>query len=161
MEVAAAVFSEERATALIQQKAEERGPLLEMLHALAEEFGYVDDRVIPLLADSLNISRAEVHGVLTFYRDFRRDPPAPLLLRICRAEACQAVGAEALVAHAQRKLSTELGKRSADGRIDLEQVFCLGNCALGPSVSFDGRLVGRVDENRLDALLEEPIGGAQ
>ncbi|HTX63680.1 MAG TPA: formate dehydrogenase subunit gamma, partial [Acidimicrobiales bacterium] len=146
-------FSEERIVALVEQRRHLRGPLLEILHAIDDELGFVDERVIPILARELNLSRAEVHGVVTFYRDFRTEPPPAHTLRLCRAEACQSMGAERLVAHAEASLGTRVGGRTADGAIGLEQVFCLGNCALSPAALLDGRLVGRVDEARLDALV--------
>ena len=145
--------------ALIEARRHERGPLLEILHALNEAFGYVDDRAVPLVAEALGLSVAEVHGVLTFYRDFRREAPPEHVLRICRAEACQSMGAERLVAHASERLGTDVGGRSADGRIGLEQVFCLGNCALGPAAMLAGRLHGRLDEARLDALVDAVADG--
>lgn len=150
----ARVFSEDRARALIELRRHERGPLVEILHALNEELGYVDDRAVPLVAEALNLSVAEVHGVLTFYRDFRREAPPEQVLRMCRAEACQSMGAERLLAHASGRLGIEVGERTADGHIGLEQVFCLGNCALAPAAMLAGRLHGRLDEERLDGLLD-------
>jgi len=146
-------FSEDRVRALVEGHRHERGPLVEVLHAVQDELGYIDSRSVPIVAEALNLSRAEVHGVISFYRDFRREPPPASTVQICRAEACQSVGAERLVARACERLGISLGERTPDGRIGLEQVFCLGNCALGPSMTFDGRLVGLVDEARLDALL--------
>ncbi|HUZ21349.1 MAG TPA: NAD(P)H-dependent oxidoreductase subunit E [Acidimicrobiales bacterium] len=150
----APVFSEDRVKALIETRRNQRGPLLEVLHALAEEFGYIDERAIPIVARALNLSRAEVHGVATFYRDFRSAPPPASVVRLCRAEACQALGAERLVGHARDRLGIGLGEHTADNRLGLEQVFCLGNCALGPSALVDGRLVGRLSEEGLDAIFD-------
>ncbi|EXG81542.1 NAD(P)H-dependent oxidoreductase subunit E [Cryptosporangium arvum] len=115
-----------------------RGPLLPVLHALQDELGYLPADATPILAHELNLSRAEVHGVITFYTDFRSEPGPTRTVRICRAEACQAVGAESLV-------------EAAGGRA--EQVFCLGNCALGPSVEVDGRVLGRVTPEKLREVL--------
>ena len=122
-----------------------RGPLLPILHAVQEELGYVDPAVVPLIADELNLSVAEVHGVVSFYRDYRSEPPAPVQVRVCRAEACQAAGGEALAHHA--------ATHRRAGEVDVDDVFCLGNCALGPSATVDGRLLGRMTPQRLDAIL--------
>jgi len=146
-------WSEERATEIVQAHAGLRGPVLPVLHALQEEFGHLDPRAVPLVARLLNLSRADVHGVVTFYRDFRDSAPAPVQVRVCRAEACQSVGAHALAEHATRALGTDFGGTSPDGAVELDQVFCLGNCALGPSATVDGTLYGRVDPDRLDALV--------
>jgi formate dehydrogenase subunit gamma len=132
----------------------ERGALLPILHALQTELGHVDPAVIPILADELNLSRADVHGVLTFYHDFRQTPPGRTTVRICRAEACQAVGAVALADHARARLGVSFGETTADGAVTLEQAFCFGNCALGPAVQVGDRLHGRVDPDCLDRLLE-------
>jgi formate dehydrogenase subunit gamma len=117
------------------------------------EYGYVDPEVVPALADALNLSVAEVHGVVTFYKDFRTTPPGRAQVKICRAEACQARGADALVGHARTRLGIGFGETTPDGAVSLDEVFCLGNCALGPSVQADGRLHGRVGPDRLDAVL--------
>ncbi|MET0492384.1 MAG: NAD(P)H-dependent oxidoreductase subunit E [Actinoplanes sp.] len=126
---------------------DQRGPLLPVLHAIQEQLGHVPAEAVPVLAGELNLSRAEVHGVLTFYQDFREKPPAQSSVRVCRAEACQAVGADLLYGYA-RDLAA-----SSSGGIAVEQVFCLGNCALGPSAEVNGRLHGRVDSARLRELL--------
>ena len=139
-----------------------QGALLPMLHALQEEFGYIDDACVPLLADTLNISKAEVVGVIHFYHDFRHSPPGKHILRICRAEACQSMGCESLVKHIGNRLDIEIGAGSAegaftslDGSFSIENVFCLGNCALSPALMIDGRLYGRVSTDRVDQLLGE------
>ncbi|HEY8216312.1 MAG TPA: formate dehydrogenase subunit gamma [Acidimicrobiia bacterium] len=147
-------WSDERARTLAEQLAGERGALLPVLHALQDTFGYVDPRAVAVVADVLNLSRAEVHGVVTFYRDFRREPPGRHVVKVCRAEACQAVGADGLVAGARAVFGVDVGGTSADGRVSLDEVFCLGNCALGPSVMVDGRVHGHVDADRLEELLE-------
>ncbi|ODT99956.1 MAG: formate dehydrogenase subunit gamma [Pseudonocardia sp. SCN 72-86] len=130
-----------------------RGALLPILHALQEELGHVPPSAVPVLADRLNLSTAEVHGVVTFYRDFRTTPPGRVTVRVCRAEACQAVGGEALMEHAAASLGVERGGTTADGAVTLDEVFCLGNCALGPAVQVGDRLHGRVTPARLDALI--------
>jgi formate dehydrogenase subunit gamma len=129
------------------------GNLLEMLHAILDEYGYIDPGCVRVLADELNLSRADVHGVISFYRDFRTVPPGATTVRICRAEACQAVGANELVEHACRSLGIGVGATSSDGSLTLEQAFCFGNCALGPSVTVGSSLHGRVDPERFDELV--------
>lgn len=135
-----------------------RGALLPVLHAVQAELGHVPQEAIPVLADALNLSRADVHGVVTFYHDFRREPAGRTTVRICRAEACQALGADRLVNYA-RETGLTLGETSADGSVTVEQVFCLGNCALGPSVEANGRLYGRVGPARLGSLLHGASNG--
>ena len=134
---------------------EVRGPLLPLLHAVQERLGFIDEADLPVIADVLNLSVAEVHGVVTFYRDFRRSAGGRTTIRICRAEACQAMGADELAAHACRRLGVRFGETTRDGAVSLDEVFCLGNCALGPAAQVDGRLHGRVTPTRFDALLGE------
>jgi formate dehydrogenase subunit gamma len=143
----------DRVRALVAAHRGDRGALLPILHRIQAEFGYVDQDVVPVLARELNISRADVHGVVTFYSDFRSEPAGRTVVRLCRAEACQSVGAERLVAHAEQVLGIKLGQTTPDGSITLEQVFCLGNCALGPAAQINGRLRGRLSPSRLDVLL--------
>jgi formate dehydrogenase subunit gamma len=131
------------------------GPLLPILHALQEEFGYIDEAAEPLIAEALNITRAEVHGVITFYHDFRRAPAGRHVLKLCRAEACQAAGGDPLAAHAEARLGVPMGTTVPDGSVTLEPVYCLGLCAVAPSAMLDGRVVGRLDQARLDGLLAE------
>lgn len=146
-------WSTEDAEQVIDAHAGLRGPLLPVLHALQDRFGYVDPRAVPLVAKRLNLSRADVHGVITFYKDFRQERPGAVQVRVCRAEACQAMGGHELAEHAKRTLGVEFGTTTSDRAATLDQVFCLGNCALAPSVTVDGRLYGRVDTGRFDALL--------
>jgi formate dehydrogenase subunit gamma len=148
-------WSAERAHALVQAHVGREGPLLPILHDVQAAFGYIPEPAVPLVADMLNLSRAEVHGVVSFYHDFRREPPGRHVLKLCRAEACQAAGGDALAARAETKLATDMGGTSAAGRVTLEPVYCLGLCACAPSGMLDGRVVGRLDEARLDALLTE------
>jgi formate dehydrogenase subunit gamma len=145
----------ETARTLIADKQLTPGALLPILHALQEAFGYVDGEAEPLIAEMLNLSRAEVHGVVTFYHDFRRAPPGRHVLKLCRAEACQSTGSERLVAQAEAKLGIAFGDTTADGRISLEPVYCLGLCAVAPSAMLDDRVIGRIDAKKLDALLAE------
>lgn len=130
----------------------EPGALLPILHHIQDRLGWLPPESLPRVAEALNLSRAEVHGVVSFYHDFRTHPPGRRVVRVCRAEACQAMGADALVAHAQGRLGVELGETRADGAVTLEPVYCLGNCALSPAVMVDGRLHGRVGPARFDAL---------
>src|ERR1700685_135358 len=120
------------------------GALLPILHALQDAFGYVDESAVPVIADALNLSRAEVHGVITFYHDFRHAPAGRHVLRLCRAEACQSMGCDALIRHVEKRLGVELGKTTADRKFTVEAVYCLGNCALSPAAMLDGKLHGRV-----------------
>ncbi|MHB8273229.1 MAG: formate dehydrogenase subunit gamma [Dermatophilaceae bacterium] len=150
-----APWSEEGALETIDAHAAQRGPLLPVLHALQETFGYVDPRAVPLVAKTLNLSRADVHGVLTFYPDLRSTPPGKVRVQVCRGEACQSVGGHALAQHATSSLRVDFGGTTADGSLTLEEVFCLGNCALGPTVTVDGRLHGRVQAAELDRLVHD------
>jgi formate dehydrogenase subunit gamma len=131
------------------------GATLVILHALQEAFGYVPEPAIPMIASALNLSRAEVHGVFTFYHDFRHKPAGRHVLKLCRAEACQAAGGEALAARAETKLGIALGNTTPDDRVTLEPIYCLGLCATAPSAMLDGRVVGRLNEARIDALVAE------
>ncbi|HXS20754.1 MAG TPA: formate dehydrogenase subunit gamma [Steroidobacteraceae bacterium] len=131
------------------------GPLIEVLHAIQAELGYVPPATVPLVASELNLSRAEVHGVVSFYHFFRSTPAGAHSVSVCRAESCQAVGGEALAAHARRRLGVDFHQTTPDGRFSLEPVYCLGNCACSPAVMIDGRLHGRVTPERFDALLSE------
>jgi formate dehydrogenase subunit gamma len=135
----------------------QRGALIPILHAVQEALGYVPPEAIPVLADELNLSRADVHGVVSFYHDFRSAPAGRTTVRVCRGEACQAVGAERLVKHLQESRGLTLGETTIDGAVTLEQVFCLGNCALGPAAQVNGRLRGRLDESRLSAIVDEAV----
>ena len=131
------------------------GATLPILHALQERFGYVDRAAVPMIADALNLSRAEVHGVVTFYHDFRAAPAGRHVVKLCRAEACQAVGAVALAAHAQRQLGIGWHETTADGRVTLEPVFCLGLCACGPAALIDDEPVSGLDPEAFDRRLAE------
>ena len=146
-------------TAAIREIAESRaelpGALLPILHEIQDRFGYVPDSAVPLVADVLNLSRAEVHGVLTFYHLFRRAAPGRHTLYLCRAEACQAMGARALEAHAKQRLGIDYHETTADGRYSLEPIYCLGNCACSPAVMIGETVHGRVTADVLDALLED------
>ncbi len=136
----------------------EDGPLLPILHEVQDRLGYVPKDAIPVIAKALNLSRAEVHGVVTFYHHFRQQPAGRRVVQVCRAEACQALGADALVAHAKGWLDVDFGGTTADGSITLEAVYCLGNCACGPSMMIDDDIHGRVTVERFDALVSAKSG---
>src|SRR5271156_3820181 len=130
--MSSAVWSETRAGEIIAAHVQQEGATLPILHALQEEFGHVPQDAIPMVAHALNLSRAEVHGVVTFYHDFREAPAGRHVLKLCRAEACQSMGADALADQARGQLHVEWGETTADGRVTLEPVFCLGLCACAP-----------------------------
>lgn len=132
---------------IVRRHADQRGPLLEILHAVVREHGHITEQDVVEIADELNLSVADVHGVVSFYHDFRRTPPPAHTVKVCRAEACQSVGAEEVWAAARQRFADR-------GDVEVSQVFCFGNCALGPSVSFDGVLRGRVDDAVLAAQQE-------
>lgn len=142
------------ATALAQNSGH-MGPLLQVLHAIHDALGHIPPPAVALIAHELNLSRAEVHGVISFYDRFRSEPAGRHTIYICRAEACQAMGARALEAHARNRLGIGLHETTADGEFTLEPVYCLGNCACSPSVLIDGELHGRVNAERFDELLVE------
>jgi len=144
---------ERRLDAILQDHRGQEGALLPILHAVQEAFGHVPAEALPIIAMDQGISRAEAHGVMTFYHDFREKPAGRTVLKLCRAEACQTVGADALADHARQVLGVDWHGTSADGRVTLEPVFCLGLCACGPAAMIGDRPVGRLDADRLDALL--------
>jgi formate dehydrogenase subunit gamma len=129
--------------------------LLEILHDLQEHLGFIPEAALPALAKSLNLSRAEVHGVVTFYHDYRREPAGRHVIKVCRAEACQSMGANELVGLIERYLKVKLGHTTADGAITVEAAYCLGNCALSPAVMVDDKLVGRVDAQKFEKIVAE------
>jgi formate dehydrogenase subunit gamma len=148
-------WDEARGAEIIAEHGKLEGATIVILHALQEAFGYVPAPAIPMIAQALNLSRAEVHGVFTFYHDFRHQPAGKHVLKLCRAEACQAAGGDALAMRAEAKLGISLGNTTPDARVTLEPIYCLGLCATAPSAMLDGRVVGRLDEQRLDALVAE------
>jgi formate dehydrogenase subunit gamma len=148
-------WDETRGAEIIAEHAGLEGATLVILHGLQQAFGYVPEPAIPMVASALNLSRAEVYGVFTFYHDFRKQPAGHHVLKLCRAEACQAAGGDAVAARAEAKLGIAVGTTTADGRVTLEPIYCLGLCATAPSAMLDGRVVGRLDEARIDALVAE------
>jgi formate dehydrogenase subunit gamma len=141
--------------AAIAEHRERRGPLLPLLHAVQERCGHISDAAIARIAEALNLSRADVHGVVSFYDHFRRTQGGRHRIGLCRAEACQAVGSRTLEAEARRQLGVDFGGTTADGAFTLQGMYCLGNCAAGPSLLIDDELYGRVDGTRLAELLAE------
>ncbi len=137
---------------IVGRLAAEPGALLPILHAVQYTLGYVPKAAVPQIAQALNLSRAEVHGVVTYYHHFRGEPPGRHVVQICRAEACQALGAEALLAQAQTVLGCTAHGTRADGAVSLEPVYCLGLCALSPAVMVDDKLHGRMTAQRLEAI---------
>lgn len=140
---------------IVAAHAGREGPLLPILHDVQAAFGHVPRAALPLIAEALNLSRAEVHGVASFYHDFREAPAGRHVLRLCRAEACQAQGAAALAAAARARLGIDWHETTPNGAVTLEPVFCLGLCACGPAAMVDGKVVGRVDAETLDRIATE------
>ncbi|MBV9727140.1 MAG: formate dehydrogenase subunit gamma [Gammaproteobacteria bacterium] len=140
---------------IVAQHKHRPGPLLEVLHAVQANFGYVPEGAVPLIAEELNISRAEVHGVVTFYHFFRRTHAGAHTVSLCQAESCQAMGAERLAEHARRRLGIGFHQTTADGRFSLEPIYCLGNCACSPAAMIDGRLYGRLTPEAFDELIAQ------
>lgn len=138
---------------ILKQHKGMEGSLLPILHAVQAEFGFVPQDALPVIAKDLNISRAEAHGVMSFYHDFREKPAGRHVLKLCRAEACQAVGGDRVAAYAQKALGLDWHETSANGAVTLDPIFCLGLCACGPAAILDGKLIGRVDEARIDAII--------
>lgn len=141
--------------AVIADQLHLEGPLLPILHALQQAFGHVPESAVPLLAEALNIGRAEVHGVISFYHDFRDAPAGRHVLKLCRAEACQAVGANGLAEAVLQRLGLDWHGTTANGAVTVEPVYCLGLCACGPAAMLDDRVVGRIDAARMERLLAE------
>jgi formate dehydrogenase subunit gamma len=144
----------ERARQLIEELRGTPGALLQILHALQDEFGYIDNASVPIIARALNITRAQVYSTISFYPDFRNIPPGRHVLRMCRAEACQSMGSDNLIRHVENRLATQLGQTTADGTFTVEQIFCLGFCSQPPAVMLDGMPYGHVTPQVLDSLLE-------
>jgi len=142
-------------SATLARFATEPGPLLEILHAVQNELGHVPADAVPLIAAGLNLSRAEVHGVLSFYHHFRKHSPGRYVVQLCRAEACQSMKARELEDFARRRLGVNFGETTRDGRVTLEAVYCLGNCACAPAMMVNGELHGRVTPERIGELASE------
>jgi formate dehydrogenase subunit gamma len=150
-------WQREIAETIIAERRHMPGASLPILHALQERFGYVDKEAIPLIADALNLTRAEVYGVMTFYHDFRDTPPGRHVVKVCRAESCQSMGSDTLIAHIEKKVGAKLKETSSDGAVTLDPVYCLGNCALSPALLWNGELHGRVTPERFDRLHRDKV----
>lgn len=140
---------------LVGVMAGERGILLPLLHALQEEFGHIPAHAVPIIAGALNLSRAEVHGVLSFYHDFRDRPAARHVVKLCRAESCQARGGAEIEAALAERLGVVMGEESVDGTVALEPIYCLGLCAIGPNALIDDRPMARIDVAAVDRIAAE------
>lgn len=143
-----------RTAAVISEYRGLEGPLLPILHGLQEEFGYVPHESYQVIADALNLSRAEVYGVVSFYHDFRKAPAGRHVLKLCQAEACQSMGSDKVAAKIKRLLGIDFHETARDGSVTLEPVYCLGLCACSPSAMLDGELIGRVGDDEIDEMLE-------
>lgn len=144
-----------RAGAIINSMKSMEGPLLPILHGIQQEFGYVPQDALPLIASALNLSRAEVHGVMTFYHDYRDHPAGRHILKLCRAEACQSMGSDRLAEQIKQRLGIDFHQTTPDGDVTLEPVYCLGLCACAPAAMLDGELHGRLDDETVDELVAE------
>lgn len=140
---------------IIDRWKQEEGPLLPILNGILREFGYVPREVIPAIAEALNLSRADVYGVVSFYHDYREEAPGRHVLKLCRAEACQAMGGDAVAEKLQQLLGVRFGETSIDGLVTLEPVYCLGLCACAPSAMLDGEVIGRLDEAKAAEIAAE------
>jgi formate dehydrogenase subunit gamma len=149
------VWDPDRALTRIRDLQQLPGALLPILHSLQEEFGYVDKAAVPLIAEALNLSQADVHGVITFYHDFRHHAPGRHVLKLCRAEACQSMGCEKTIEHVEKRLGVKLGGTTEDESFTVEAVYCLGNCSLSPAAMLDGKPYGRVTPQVADFLVDE------
>ena len=146
---------ESRTAAVITEHQGLEGPLMPILHGIQEEFGYVPQEALPVIAAALNLSNAEVYGVVTFYHDFRKHPAGRHVLKVCRAEACQSMGGDALAAKLQQLLGVAFHETAKDGSVTLEPVYCLGLCACAPAAMLDGEVIGRLDAEKLEEIVEE------
>lgn len=148
---------------ILAQMKSRPGPLLEVLHGIQDDLGFIPAAAVPLIAEELNLSRAEVHGVISFYHHFRSAPPGRHIVQVCRAESCQAMGAERLAEHAADRLGVELEQTTGDGAFSLQSVYCLGLCACSPAIMVDGHVYGRVTAERFDQVIAERAthGGAR
>lgn len=140
---------------VIEQRKSQAGALLPILHGIQDALGFVPTGAVAQIAGALNLSRAEVHGVVSFYHHFRTTPPGRHTVRVCRAESCQAMGANQLVEHAKAMLGVDFHETTADGRFTLEPVYCLGNCALSPAMMVDGEIHGRVTLQRFEEVVSQ------
>ena len=151
-------YDKTAASELINEIGASPEMLVQILNAFVEKFSYISDEAIRHIADEVNLSRADVHGVMSFYHDHRTAPPGKRIIKICQAESCQAMGSNSLTAHAEKALGVSMHKTSDDGEVTLEPVYCLGNCACSPAIMIDSRVYGRVDAKRFDDLMARTKG---
>ncbi len=144
-----------RTAMVVDEHGALEGPLLPILHGIQEEFGYVPVEALPVIADKLNLSRAEVHGVATFYHDYRKHPAGRHVLKLCQAEACQSMGSDQVAAMVKSALGVGFHETAADGSVTLEPVYCLGLCACAPAAMLDGEVIGRIDADVVDEIVAE------
>ena len=144
------------ATRIANQLKDEQGALLPVLHAVQDELGFIPNEVIPAIAKVLNLSRADVHGVVSFYHLFRTEPPGEKIVYVCRAESCQAMGSQALETHIKKTLNIDYHETTGDGEVSLEPVYCLGNCACSPAIMINEDVFGRVTIESFDELIKTP-----
>lgn len=144
-----------RAASVVAERRNLEGPLLPILHELQAEFGHVPQEALPVIAEALNLSNAEVHGVVSFYHDFRKEPAGRHVIKLCRAEACQSMGGDAIAARLQALLGIGFHETAKDGSVTLDPVYCLGLCACAPAALVDGEPVGRLDDEVLEAIAAE------
>jgi len=144
-----------RTAAIVHELKGLEGPLLPILHGIQEEFGHVPHEALPVIADALNLSRAEVYGVATFYHDFRKAPAGRHVLKLCQAEACQSMGSDRIAARVKELLGIDFHETTRDGAVTLEPVYCLGLCACSPSAMLDGEVFGRLDDDRIEDIMAE------
>jgi formate dehydrogenase subunit gamma len=150
-------WSQERAAGIIAGLADQEGAALPILHQLQKVFGYITTDAVPMIAEALNLTRAEVHGIVTFYHDFRRHPPGRHVLQVCRAEACQALGADSLARHVRESTGLDWHETALDGSVTLQPVFCLGLCAIGPAAMLDGQPLARLDPVKMTTVLRTAV----
>jgi len=131
------------------------GPLLPILHEVQEEFGYVPQEALPVIAKGLNLSRAEVYGVVSFYHDYRKQPAGRHVLKVCQAESCQSMGSDDVASRLKQALGIDFHQTTPDGRVTLEPVYCLGLCACSPAAMLDGEVIGRIDADKVDEIVAE------
>ncbi|HVW57328.1 MAG TPA: formate dehydrogenase subunit gamma [Rhizobiaceae bacterium] len=144
-----------RTLAVVEEWREAEGPLLPILHGVQEEFGYIPSEALPVIAGALNISRADVHGVVTFYHDFRERPAGRHVLKLCQAESCQSMGSDAVAEKVQKLLGIGFNETTQDGSVTLEPAYCLGLCACSPSAMLDGEVIGRLDDEKIGEIVAE------
>ena len=150
-----AAFDADDASEIIDELKDIEGPLLPILNAFQDRYGHVGEDAVRLISAALNLSRAEVYGVVSFYHDYHKEPQGRHVLKVCRAEACQAAGGDAIADALETALGIRFGETSGDGQVTLQAVYCLGLCATAPSAMLDGRLIGRLSQAKIESLVAE------